>query len=203
MILKNKKKIRIIIGSLNIGGTEKQLLEIINFLAKKNWEIELITLKEKGFLINNLNPKIKVTNLNIKSSSKITNLFLIFYKLFKIFKKDSKTLTHFFLPQAYIIGMLAAITASSKCNLIMSRRSLNLYQNKYAGELQKKIFDSDPDKEYNGALVDFTGQKINVRVLKVDILKNQIDLELVKELDAESTNSNNSTTINLIKRYNS
>ena len=66
MILKNKKKIRIIIGSLNIGGTEKQLLEIINFLAKKNWEIELITLKEKGFLINNLNPKIKVTNLNIK-----------------------------------------------------------------------------------------------------------------------------------------
>ena len=131
MILKNKKKIRIIIGSLNIGGTEKQLLEIINFLAKKNWEIELITLKEKGFLINNLNPKIKVTNLNIKSSSKITNLFLIFYKLFKIFKKDSKTLTHFFLPQAYIIGMLAAITANSKCKLIMSRRSLNLYQNKY------------------------------------------------------------------------
>ena len=131
MILKNKKKIRIIIGSLNIGGTEKQLLEIINFLAKKNWEIELITLKEKGFLINNLNPKIKVTNLNIKSSSKIMNLFLIFYKLFKIFKKDSKTLTHIFLPHAYIIGMLAAITASSKCKLIMSRRSLNLYQNKY------------------------------------------------------------------------
>ena len=29
-------------------------------------------------------------------------------------------------------------------------------------------------------------QKVNVRVLKVDILKNQIDLELVKETDAES-----------------
>ena len=31
MSLKNKKKIRIIIGSLNTGGTEKQLLKIINF----------------------------------------------------------------------------------------------------------------------------------------------------------------------------
>ena len=31
-------------------------------------------------------------------------------------------------------------------------------------------------------------QKINVRVLKVDILKNQIDLELVKDNEQESTN---------------
>ena len=35
MILKNKKKIRIIIGSLKVGGTEKQLLKIINNLVKK------------------------------------------------------------------------------------------------------------------------------------------------------------------------
>ena len=63
MILKNKKKIRIIIGSLNVGGTEKQLLEIINRLVEKKWEIELITLKEKGNLAEDLNPKIKVTQL--------------------------------------------------------------------------------------------------------------------------------------------
>ena len=50
MSLKNKKKIRIIIGSLNTGGTEKQLLKIINNLVKKNWKIELITLKELGIL---------------------------------------------------------------------------------------------------------------------------------------------------------
>ena len=33
-------------------------------------------------------------------------------------------------------------------------------------------------------------QKVNVKVLKVDILKNQIDLELVKENDKESVNRN-------------
>ena len=36
-------------------------------------------------------------------------------------------------------------------------------------------------------------QKINVRVLKVDILKNQIDLELVNETETETE------TINTIK----
>ncbi len=34
------------------------------------------------------------------------------------------------------------------------------------------------------------GQKVNIRVLKVDILKNQIDLELVKDIDNESNNKN-------------
>ena len=79
MILKNKKKIRIIIGSLNVGGTEKQLLEIINRLAEKKWEIELITLKEKGNLAEDLNPKIKVNNLNIKSSFKVMILIFQFF----------------------------------------------------------------------------------------------------------------------------
>ena len=87
MILKNKKKIRIIIGSLNVGGTENQLLKIINYLAKKNWEIELVTLKEKGVLAKYLNKKIKVNNLNIKSSYKLLSLFKIIFNLFKIFKK--------------------------------------------------------------------------------------------------------------------
>ena len=64
MILKNKKKIRIIIGSLNVGGTEKQLLKIINYLAKKNWEVELICLKEKGILVKYLNKKISLKNYN-------------------------------------------------------------------------------------------------------------------------------------------
>ena len=130
MILKNKKKIRIIIGSLNVGGTENQLLKIINYLAKKNWEIELVTLKEKGVLAKYLNKKIKVNNLNIKSSYKLLSLFKIIFNLFKIFKKNSYTLTHFFLPQSYILGMLSSVIANTKCKLIMSRRSLNFYQNK-------------------------------------------------------------------------
>ena len=100
MILKNKKKIRIIIGSLNVGGTEKQLLKIINNLAKRSWEIELITLKELGVLGKHLNKKIKVNNLNAKASFKFVRLFKIIFKLLRIFKKNPHTLTHFFFTSS-------------------------------------------------------------------------------------------------------
>ena len=100
MILKNKKKIRIIIGSLNVGGTEKQLLKIINYLAKKNWEIELITLKEKGILAKYLNKKIKVNNLNIKVSFKFVRLFKTIFKLLIIFKKKSLHINPFFFTSS-------------------------------------------------------------------------------------------------------
>ena len=76
------------------------------------------------------NKKIKVNNLNIKVSFKFVRLFKIIFKLLKIFKKNPYTLTHFFLPQAYILGMASSIIANTKCKLIMSRRSLNFYQNK-------------------------------------------------------------------------
>ena len=159
MILKNKKKIRIIIGSLNVGGTEKQLLKIINYLAKKNWEIELITLKEKGILAKYLNKKIKVNNLNIKVSFKFIRLFKTIFKLLKIFKKNPYTLTHFFLPQAYILGMASSIIANTKCKLIMSRRSLNFYQNKFF---------------FYRTIEKFLHQKINKILVNSEAIKKQL-----------------------------
>ena len=131
MILKNKKKIRIMIGTLNVGGTEKQLFKIVNSLAKKNWKIRIITLKEFGTLSRYLNKKIKIESLQLKSNFKIILLFQCIYNLYKIFKEDPHTLTHFFLPQSYIVGMFASILAQAKCKMIMSRRSLNLYQKKF------------------------------------------------------------------------
>ena len=50
MNLKNKKKIRIIIGSLNVGGTEKQLLKIINYLAKKKLGNRINHSKRKRYI---------------------------------------------------------------------------------------------------------------------------------------------------------
>ena len=191
MILKNKKKIRIIIGSLNIGGTEKQLLEIINCLAEKKWGIELITLKEKGTLANNLNPKIKTNNLNIKSSFKIIRLYLIVLKLFKIFKKDPYTLTHFFLPQAYIIGMIAAMTAKSKCKLIMSRRSLNLYQRKFP---LSKIIEKFLHKKVDKILVNSKAVKNqlineeNVSKNKIKVIYNGVNTRYKNKIDPKYKN---------------
>ena len=126
-----KKKIRIVIGSLNVGGTEKQLIQILNDLCKKNWNIEIITITGVGKLAKLLNKNIKIRSINSKSLLKILLPIKYVCSLYKIFKENPKTLTHFFLPQAYILGMVAAILAKTSCKLIMSRRSLNFYQNNY------------------------------------------------------------------------
>ena len=126
-----KKKIRIIIGSLNVGGTEKQLVQILNGLYKKNWNIEIITITNIGELAKILNKNIKIKCIKSKSFLKILLPIKYIFSLYKIFKEDPKTITHFFLPQSYILGMLAAILAKTSCKLIMSRRSLNTYQKNY------------------------------------------------------------------------
>ena len=199
MILNNKKKLRIIIGSLNVGGTEKQLLEIINHLAKKRWKIELITLKEKGVLAKNLNRKIKVNNLNIKTSFKIIRFFLIIFKLFKIFKYDPHTLTHFFLPQAYIIGMISSIAAKSKCKLLMSRRSLNIYQKKFPlSRAIEKILHKRIDKILvnSKAVKNQLINQENVNKNKIKIIYNGVRTK--KKVTINSVNFNLIMIANLI-----
>ena len=192
MILKNKRKIRIIIGSLNVGGTENQLLKIINGLANKKWEIELIFLKEKGKLSKYLNEKIKISNLNVKSSIKFLSVFKIIFKLVNIFKKNPKTLTHFFLPQSYIVGMFSAMIARSKCKLLMSRRSLNYYQKKFFlyGIIEKFLH-----KKVDKILVNSDAIKKqlikdeNVEEGKIKIIYNGIEVK--KELGFKEKNSFN------------
>ena len=93
-------------------------------------------------------------------------------KLFKIFKKDPYTLTHFFLPQAYIIGMIAAMAAKSKCKLIMSRRSLNLYQKKFP---LSKIIEKFLHKSVDKILVNSKAVK-NQLINEENISKNKIKI---------------------------
>ncbi|PPR35005.1 MAG: O-antigen biosynthesis glycosyltransferase WbnH [Alphaproteobacteria bacterium MarineAlpha6_Bin4] len=190
MTLKNIKKIRVIIGSLNVGGTEKQLLKIINNLVEKEWKIEVITIKEKGVLAKYLNKKIKVYNLNIKNNLKFIKFFTILFKLIRIFKKDPTTLTHFFLPQSYIFGMISSIISNAKCKLIMSRRSLNLYQKKILfSRTVEKILHKKVDK----ILVNSNAirkQLINeegVSEKKIEVIYNGIKLKKNKK---NRTNNN-------------
>ena len=60
------------IGSLSIGGTEKQLLNLVNSLDKNKFRIDLfILMNEKGELLNELNSYINVYLPKFKFKSKI------------------------------------------------------------------------------------------------------------------------------------
>ena len=202
--MKFKKKIRIIIGSLNIGGTEKQVVEIVNNLANRGWKIEIITIIEKGKLSKKLNKKINIHNLNIKKNYKLIMFYKIIFNLYKIFKKNPYTLTHFFLPQAYILGMLSAIIARTKCNLIMSRRSLNYYQKKILFcRLIEKFLHKKMNKIFVNSL-SIKNQLIkdeNVKNKKIKLIYNGIKIKKKNKIKSKK-NFNIILLANLIKYKN-
>ena len=63
-----KIHISFFIGSLGLGGTEKQLLNLINSLDKKKFKIDLyLLMNEKGDLYEDLDSSVRVffPNLNL------------------------------------------------------------------------------------------------------------------------------------------
>lgn len=136
-----KRKLRIVIGTLEVGGAERHLSFILPKLKSRGWDIRIFTFTEerKGDLadffrandikLNTLQTSHRFDNYPriIKRGLKIcANLS----RLFKEFRQDKEAITHFFLPEAYILGAIVAKASLHKAPLLMSRRSLNYYQAK-------------------------------------------------------------------------
>ncbi len=122
------KKIFIIIGSLDIGGTEKQLLKKIEYL-KKNFDFTVIIFFRKGELFNSFEKLgIRIIDLSNKKRGALHYLN-VFFKIFFIFRKFRPEIINLYLPHSYFIaGFLSYFFP--KQVFIMSRRSLNNYQKK-------------------------------------------------------------------------
>ena len=123
------KRICILIGSLEIGGTEKQLFNILKFIHRK-FDIHLCLIHKKGSLFN----EFKKLKINIhcafgKSNNKIKRAIDLFININRIINEIR--------PMRYISIYLSLISLEDSMffkrnlKLIMSRRSLNNYQKKY------------------------------------------------------------------------
>ena len=132
-MLKRKKKLERIhisyfIGSLGLGGTEKQLLELLNSLNKNKFKIDLYIIREKGDLFEKLDKTINVYLPKFKFKSKFRYLLNFIVNYYRV-RKTKPDIIHCFLPFAYIMGGFIGLFTQNQ-NIIMSRRSLNNYQNK-------------------------------------------------------------------------
>ncbi len=123
------KKIFILIGGLDIGGTEKQLLLKLKNLNQK-FNFTLILFSKKGELYSNfLKEGINIIDISSRSRFFLIKIFDILFSLYKIYKKEKPTVVNLYLPHSYIIsGLFAYIFPNIK--FIMTRRSLNFYQKK-------------------------------------------------------------------------
>jgi glycosyltransferase involved in cell wall biosynthesis len=130
--MSERGSIRIIVGNLNRGGTETQISLIFPKLVELGWQVKILTISSNP---GQLAAQIAKEGISVYSpklaNNKLTKLLNALYLIACDLIKDRKSITCMFLPQAYLIGMLASFIAMSCSKKIMFRRSLNHYQQKY------------------------------------------------------------------------
>lgn len=150
----DKVSLLFIINTFELGGTEKQLLNLIQNLDKEKFNISVFAINPKGRLLKDyLNLNVKIIGLkNVNFFSKI----LLLRNEIKIFCP----IIHCFLPKSYLLSGFISILYPPKA-IIMSRRSRNFYQKKY---FFLKYIESFFHKRMNLLLV-------NSNYLKDDLIK--------------------------------
>jgi glycosyltransferase involved in cell wall biosynthesis len=130
-------KILFIIGSLDLGGAERHVALIAPRLKQLGFEPSIYCISRRGAQADEI-ARAGVTVVGPTweagpQSTRIGKFFRLFVsclKLMKILLRDRPQIAHFFLPLAYVIGAPLAWLARTPV-LIMSRRSLNLYQTQH------------------------------------------------------------------------
>lgn len=139
-------RITVVVGSLNRGGCEMHLYQVLPRLRGHEFDIDVFTLSEPGELAEQLRSKgVNVVAPWIRSNGnpkgivfRLARLLSVSCQLWCHFLSRRPDITHFYLPSAYYLGAPLALISPVKA-LVMSRRSLNLYQKKYvfAGKYER------------------------------------------------------------------
>ncbi|MFY7697267.1 MAG: glycosyltransferase [Legionella sp.] len=138
-MFQNKPKLFYIIGSLDVGGAEQHLVNVVISLKLLGWQPEIYVLKRGGPLTQVLNQQnIPVHGISLPSWLRfilrpaqlrlVVRLIITFLSLVRTLWLRQPDVVHFFLPDAYLLGGLASLLSRVPIK-IMSRRSLNNYQN--------------------------------------------------------------------------
>lgn len=125
------RRLTVVIGSLDRGGAEWHLLQVLPRLLAHNFTVEVFCLHHRGELASEMERR----GVSVFGPERVSSLLpkRILYVLFCSFVlffhllKHRPDIVHFFLPAAYVLGAPAAVLA--RCRIrIMSRRSQNNYQ---------------------------------------------------------------------------
>lgn len=127
-----------VIGALDIGGTERHLSKVACALARCGWRISVYSLAGDGPLRDDLEcagvrvilPPIDRQRISSSILLRTLRMTAAGFHLTYLMMTRRPDIVHFFLPEAYLVGGIAAIVARIKTR-VMSRRSLNRYQQRY------------------------------------------------------------------------
>ena len=125
-------KVLVVIGQLEVGGTELHLLNVLPDVNHSPLEIIVYTMRGGG----RLHERFERAGIRVISPTHHSRRWLGLMRtarhLLATWRRERPQVVHFFLPEAYLLGGLCSILAP-RCRRIMSRRSLNAYQRKWPG----------------------------------------------------------------------
>ncbi len=122
-----RQRVVVLTRKLDIGGTERHLLQVLPRIDHRRFEVQVRVLRPGGRLeslfgeadIPVKRPPLGLSGWPGLAASAVTLLFQM--------ATQRRTIFHFFLPEAYAVGGLCGMVTFHP-NLAMSRRSLNRYQ---------------------------------------------------------------------------
>lgn len=137
--------IEFIVGSLEVGGAERHLSQVLPILKSAGFLIKVHVLSdkaplkpvfEKAGIPVSLGPNLdRIPSILRRPVRLVTSLA----KLMRSFLKNRNAIRHAFLPEAYLLTAIAARLTFFSGALVMSRRSLNDYQQRrpFLGRLER------------------------------------------------------------------
>ena len=134
--------------SLDIGGTERHIAAIAPALARIGWPVTVFCFNSLGTHaaavaaagVEVVGPPLAARLSHTSKAVRLAYLPFAAARLAKVIVRRRPRVAHFFLAEAYIAGApLARLLGVSK--LVMSRRSLNLYQANFpgAGAIERRL----------------------------------------------------------------
>ena len=121
----------VVVGSLDVGGTERHLAQVLPRLNPGRLRVAVFCLTHRGPLAAELE-RAGIELLGAERESPIRAQTVLkglaaLLRLRKALHTRHPDIVHFFLPTAYLLGGVASLGTPVR-HRVMSRRSLNLYQ---------------------------------------------------------------------------
>ena len=124
--MRNKESLTFILPDLDLGGTQRVLVYLVNSLVKKGFEIKIIVFKKVEKKIFDLSNKVLIKNL--KLHKKTTNIFeKIFFNIHRVkkirneIKKNNSSKLISFLTTANILTLISSV--GLKKEIIINERN--------------------------------------------------------------------------------
>ncbi len=132
-------KLLAVANGLDVGGTERHLLQILPMLKRRGYDVRLLLLRRGGALEAEMAAQGILIHGGPLRRFPLRPL-LGFWHAVRLIRQWQPDIVHCFLPEAYLMGGTAAALLGVPVR-VMSRRSLNDYQRKHllAGWLERRL----------------------------------------------------------------